>query len=181
MIEQNVPRIELNTQSQRIQTTKEGISLNKRFLIALISILLIGSIIINTYFATQWILNADEPLQKKVINLQNQLSTLEEQITLLQNNFNQLKNPNIITSLGVSDVREEPYRLYIAGRVGNYGFNTAYNVSLNVTLFRNNLIVKKTIIDIGSIDGGSSVYLIENIRYTGSNLSNWTITPQYNQ
>ena len=155
--------------------------MNKRFLIALISILLIGSIIINTHFTTQWILNAEEPLQIKVINLQNQLATLGEEITVLQNNFNQLKNPNIITSLGVSDVREEPYRLYIAGRVGNYGFNTAYNVSLHVTLFRNNLIVKKTIIDIGSIDGGSSVYLTENIRYTGSNLSNWTITPQYNQ
>ena len=71
--------------------------------------------------------------------------------------------------------------MYIAGRVGNYGFYTAYNVSLQVTLFRNNIVIKKTTIDLGSIDGGSSVYITENIRYTGSNLTNWTITSQYNQ
>jgi len=71
--------------------------------------------------------------------------------------------------------------LYIAGRVGNYGFNTAHNVSLYVTLFRNNYVIKETRIDLGSIDGGLSVYVTENIRYTGSNLSNWTIISQYDQ
>lgn len=155
--------------------------MNKRFPIFLILILLTGSGILNTYFATQWILTTDEPLKKRMINLQNQIQTIEEQIAFLQKNFNQLKNPNIITSLGVSDVREEPYRLYIAGRVGNYGFYPAHNISLLVTMFRNNQIVKKTRIDIGSIDGGSSVYVTENIRYIGSNLTNWTITPQYDQ
>ena len=154
--------------------------MNNRFLIALISILLIGSITINTYFAAHWILNAHEPIQTRIINLQKQLVTLEEQTAFLQNNFNLLKNPYIITSLGVSDVREEPYRLYIAGRVGNYGFYPAQNVSLHVTMFRNSQVIKKTRIYIGSIEGGSSVYVTENIRYTGSNLTNWTITPQIN-
>ncbi len=60
-------------------------------------------------------------LCKKATNIKNQLTNLEEKIIFLQNNFNQLKDPKIVTNLGVSDVRTEPYRLYIAGQVGNYG------------------------------------------------------------
>lgn len=116
-------------------------------------------------------------LENKVAELQNQIVGLEEQTEDLQKKINFLLNPKIVTNLGVSDVRREPYRLYIDGHAGNYGFETAYNCRLNVTLLRGREVVEETLIWLGTIEGGEYVKVNENIHYTGDKLTHWTITP----
>lgn len=118
-------------------------------------------------------------LENKVIELQKQISDLEEHIKDFQNKINFLLNPKIVTNLGVSDVRREPYRLYIDGHAGNYGFETAYNCNLNVTLLRGREVVEEILIWLGTIEGGEYVKVNENIHYTGDKLTHWTITPLF--
>ncbi len=88
-------------------------------------------------------------------------------------------NPKIVTKLGVSDVRVDPYRLYVDGFVSNAGYETAYHCSLNVKLFRNSVIVKETSIDLFSLENGEFVKVSEDIHYNGDQLTHWTITPLF--
>jgi hypothetical protein len=118
-------------------------------------------------------------IENKVLNLQNQIVGLEEQAEDIQKKINFLLNPKIVTNLGVTDVRREPYRLYIDGHAGNYGFETAYDCSLEVVLFRGSKVVEETSIWWGTVEGGEYVKVIENIHYFGDKLTHWTITPVF--
>jgi len=121
-------------------------------------------------------------LQDEVVNLQNQIVGLEEYVEDLedlQSKINFMINPKLVTKLGVSDVRTDPYRLYIDGFVSNAGYETAYNCSLKVTLFRNNVVVKETSIDLFSLENGEFVKVSEDIHYTGDKLTHWTVAPVF--
>ena len=98
--------------------------------------------------------------KQDVVNLQNQLVEMEEyveELEDLQSKINFMLNPRIVTMLGVSQVRDDPYRLYIDGFVNNSGFETAYNCSLIVTLYRHSVVVEKTSIDLFSLENGEFV------------------------
>ena len=121
-------------------------------------------------------------LQDEVAVLQNQIVGLEEYVEVLddlQSKINFMINPRIVTKLGVSDVRVDPYRLYIDGFVSNCGYETAYHCSLKVTLFRNNVFVKEASIDLFSLENGEFVKVSEDIHYNGDQLTHWTITPLF--
>jgi hypothetical protein len=118
-------------------------------------------------------------LENKLEEQHKQISSLEEQTEDLQKKINFLLNPKIVTNLGVSDVRREPYRLFIDGHAGNYGFETAFNCCLQVTLFRGSKVVEETSIWLGTIEGGEYVKVRENIHYIGDPLTHWTIDPVF--
>jgi len=114
-------------------------------------------------------------------NLQQQINSSQTIISSLQNeNVNlqkllELKNaPNLVTALGITDVRSGPpmifphpenNRLYIAGTVYNMGATTASNCRLHVTAYREGQTVIGLYITLGTgtIDAGSSVIVDENI------------------
>ena len=76
-------------------------------------------------------------------------------------------------------MRTDPYRLYIAGRVGNYGFKIAYNVILDAPLVRGGLVVENVQINVGTLESGESRYVSRDIHYSGQSLSDWIIIPGY--
>lgn len=148
--------------------------------------------------------NADNQmalLERQETNLKNQISNLQNQVCWLQNenanvqreNANlkrQLyypREPQLVTRLGVSDVLYNPRytgkslipRLYIQGEVWNAGDKTAYNARLLVTLYRDNVVVNATIIELGTIEPWSFASVSRNILYEGAQLTNWTIIPEY--
>ena len=140
--------------------------------VAIVTVILVLVILIPSYSLIN--------LQNKVVNLENQIVDLDEyieELEELQNKINFMLNPRVVTSLGVSDVRTEPYRLYIDGVVSNCGFETAYNCSLKVTLFRSRVVIKEVFIDLLSIENGEFVRVIEDIHYAGDPLTYWTIIP----
>lgn len=146
----------------------------KKIVLALLPIILILIILITTYS----LINK----QNEVVSLENQLVDLKESIEELEdlkNKINFMLNPRIVTNLGSSDVRTDPYRLYIDGYVINCGFETAYNCSLKVTLFRNRLVVKEAVIDLLSIENGDFIRVMKDIHYNGDPLTHWTIDPAF--
>jgi hypothetical protein len=140
-------------------------------------------------------------LKIQVINLTSQLSVVQQQINSSQiiisalqsqnanlQNLLELKNaPNLVTSLGIDDIgmygfpNQTNVRLYIAGSVYNNGTETAYNCRLHVIAFRGDQTIIDTNITlgIGTMSGGSSVNVNENIPYSGGPLSNVKIIPEW--
>ena len=89
----------------------------KRIAIAIVFIIMFLVILITTTTLIS--------LQDEVVNLQNQIVGLEEYVEDLEDlrsKINFMINPRIVTKLGVSDVRTDPYRLYIDGFVSNCGY-----------------------------------------------------------
>ena len=135
-------------------------------IIATLVILVVGFILIN--------------LENKIVELQDQIVGLEEYVEGmegLQSEIDFMLNPRIVTKLGVSDVRTDPYRLYVDGFVCNCGFETAYNCGLKITLFRNRQVVEEEVIYVGTLENGDFVKVSKDIHYDGSRLTNWNITP----
>jgi len=146
----------------------------KRIVVSLVFIILLLIILITTTTLIS--------KQAEVVNLQDQIVGLEEYFEALedlQSKINFMINPRIVTKLGVSEVRVDPYRLYIDGFVSNAGYERAYHCSLKVTLFRNNVIVKEASIDLFSLENGEFVKVSEDIHYNGDMLTRWTISPVF--
>jgi hypothetical protein len=137
-------------------------------------------------------------IQKQISDLQNQNSVLEEQLSDLQNALDVARDPNLSnwnnwlkTSLGVKDINSYPYpypavntpavvtRLFVQGYVWNTGNGTAYDCKLNVRLYQNGTLRYDVYLELGDISSGSSVYIEENIVYTGDSLSDWEIFPVF--
>jgi hypothetical protein len=109
------------------------------------------------------------------VDLQNQLSLLS-----------QGKVPaKLVTRLGASDMRYnysgQDLRLYISGEVCNVGTEPAVNSSLHVTLYQGTTVAVDTHIVLGDLPGGSLTDVGRNIYYTGEPLTDWSITPEFNQ
>jgi hypothetical protein len=146
--------------------------------------------------------NEKTNLETQIANFTNQLTVLQQQINNSQNIISSLQAenadlqetlgivnspPNIVTSLGVTDVRPTPMlpigtvntRLFIKGTVYNTGAKPAYNCSLHVTLYQSGSIIVNTYVRLYTINGHSSVSVETNIPYSGPPLSSWTLIPEY--
>lgn len=171
-----------------------------KFVFVACVVILIVSLGFNVYLYDS-LNNRTNELQSQVAELTSQNANLQEQIDSqqsiifdLQKENNDLQNqlniegpPNLVTSLGATDTNSsvppnDPNpnpRLYIEGTVYNIGSETAYNCWLNVTLYRGEDVVRSAYIDLGTIAGGDSVQVSENIAYSGDPLTDWDIIPEW--
>ena len=125
-------------------------------------------------------------LQQQLNSSQSVISTLQSQNMYLQNQLNSINNPNLVTSIGIKDIHLPPmlnpystnYRLFIEGTVYNTGRNAAFHCDLKVTAYRGTEIVISTHIELGTINGGSSVSVSSNLPYQGDALTHWEIIPE---
>ena len=134
----------------------------------IVSALLVVSVIINIYFYTQ---------QHGILSD----SGLQNQITTLQNEIDQLKAPKLITRLGANDIRllfSTPY-MEISGTVWNVGKNTAQDCRIHVILYQGATVAKATYITLGSIDGEQWKGVTEKIYYEGSAITEWEMDIEY--
>ena len=115
-------------------------------------------------------------------NLQNQISSLNAQVTSLQSQIADLQAPSLVRiNLGESDNRpflRTPY-LHIQSAITNVGTNTAYNCKLHVVLYQGATITKDTFVLLGTISGRAGISSTNDVQYSGSALTGWTITPQW--
>ncbi len=125
--------------------------------------------------------------QKQAVDLRDQMSDLQSEKADLQSQLNELSHvkeaPKLVTVLGARDMRfnyrGQEIRLYISGEVWNAGGTAAQNCRLHVTLYQGENMAKSTLIELGTINPESCVKVDSNIYYSGSALTNWTITPEY--
>ena len=123
--------------------------------------------------------NAD--LQKANVDLQGNNSALRNENAKIQDQIIQLEQPRLVTRLGVRDCNWDysSMRLYIQGEVWNAGAVTAEHCSLHVTLYRGSSVAEDKYVQLGLIASGSYIDISENVHYSGSALTNWTIIPEY--
>ena len=123
--------------------------------------------------------NENSNLSAKIVSLQSTISDLQ---------MNLLNRPNLVTRLGVTDVRNNSDgrtkfvpRLFVQGAVFNTGGVTARNAKLHITLFVGNQTVEDTYIELGIVEPLSAVSVEKNIPYdtNGARLTNWTIIPEF--
>ena len=148
----------------------------------IVTILFAVSLGLNYYLYTQqYGLTPDGGSQGQIVDLQNQIATLQNEKSTLQNEIDSLKASKLITSLGVTD--QKPWLstdyLQVTGTVWNVGTNTANNCKLHVILYQGQTIAKDTYINLGAINGETSVSINEKVYYEGSALTDWDITPEW--
>ncbi len=132
-------------------------------------------------------------LQRQILeNLNNQTAFLQSEnanltATVADLRLNLPIRPNLVTRLGVTDVRNNsdshsPFRprLFVQGEVINTGGVTARNAKLHVTLFIGSQIVKEAYIELGNIGSLVAVHVEQDIYYDtdGPRLTSWTIIPE---
>jgi hypothetical protein len=112
----------------------------------------------------------------------SEYDSLSSQNTNLQNQIASLEAPNLIRiNLGESDNRPwlgTPY-LHIQSAITNVGTNTAFNCKLHVVLYQGATIAKDTYVLLGTISGRAGISTTNDVQYSGSALTGWTITPQW--
>lgn len=70
-------------------------------------------------------------------------------------------------------------RLSISGEVWNVGMSAAHSSRINVTLYRQGIVVKSELIQLGTIEAGSfKDVATTNVYYTGDALTDWTLIPE---
>jgi uncharacterized coiled-coil protein SlyX len=136
-----------------------------------------------------------ETLEEQVSDLQDQVKTQQNEVDALQNQLVSLENqlakidPAVLgakvinVGLGARDENSasEPY-LYVSGYVCNVGSETAYNVTLHVTAYRDSVQVinyhYKVVDSLGRYD---AVYVEASFYYSGSALTvgSWVMTPEW--
>ena len=152
-----------------------------KIVLAVVSILLIVSLIANGYLIIQQYGITDGGSEGQIADLQNQISTLQNEKSALQNEIDSLKASKLVTSLGASD--EKPWLatdyLHVYGKVWNVGTNTANNCKLHVILYQGAVVAEDTYINLDTIVGESSVSVDSKVYYEGSALTDWNITPEW--
>ena len=179
---------------------------NKKVAIALgiiVMILFSGLIIVFAYFTSAVNLrdNTIATKDQEILSLQSDIGTLEDQVSDLQDQVetqqnqilnlqNQLSSINpastaariINVGLGARDENSavEPY-LSVSGYVCNVGAETAYNVRLHVTAYRDSVLVIDNYYDIGTIGKEDSRQIDAKFYYSGPPLTqnSWTMTPEW--
>jgi hypothetical protein len=139
-----------------------------------------------------FLLSQETDLQTQVENLINQTRFLQSENSNLTSSMDSLRlnllhKPNLVTRLGVTDVKEKPEatstfrpRLFVQGYVFNTGGAIARNAQLHVTLFIGEQAVKDVYLELGNLEPLSGVYVEENIHYgsSGARLTRWSIVPE---
>ena len=113
--------------------------------------------------------------------LKNQIIFLQNQISSLEDDVNSLKAAKLVTALAVTDQRPTygtPY-FEISGTVWNVGTLTATNCRLHVIVYQGSSIAKDTYIGLITINSESYKKVFEQIYYTGSQITNWEIIPEW--
>ncbi len=174
-----------------------------KFALAIASVILVVSLIVNSYsYWQQSTFRKYNSLQNQVASLQGQLANLSNQTNSFQSENSHLHDekanlqsqlsklsqgeprpPKLVTRLGASDMRYnysgQDIRLYITGEVWNVGTEAAQNCSLHVTFYQGDNVAEDSCIQLGTIEGGSFTDVARNIYYTGDALTNWTIIPEF--
>ena len=116
-----------------------------------------------------------DDLKEQILFLQNQISSLKDEV-------NNLKAAKLVTALAVTDQRPAfgtPY-FEISGTVWNVGTLTATNCRLHVVLYQEgSSIAKDTYISLITINSESYKNVFEQIYYTGSQITNWSLIPEW--
>lgn len=158
----------------------------KFILLSLVTILLL-SFVGNIYFYNEQRQSTirNIALKEQASELNTSATNLKDEIAELENQLNYLKEgPRLVTRLGTQDIRYDYegqiIRFYISGEVWNVGTTIAHNSRLHVTLYQGSTVANDTYIEIGSINPGTHADVASDVFYTGSKLTNWTITPECN-
>ena len=98
----------------------------------------------------------------------------------LQSQINTLLAPQLVKiNLEETDVRPPsgtPY-LHIRSLVVNIGTNTANNCTLHIILYQGSTTAKETDITLMPIVSGTGVSVDQQIYYSGSALTDWSVMP----
>lgn len=121
--------------------------------------------------------------QNTIASLNSQISSLNAQIASLQSQVSTLESPKLVKVNLVGDDNrpwfQTPY-LHVYGYVCNVGSHTAYNCKLHVVAYQSGGVVAiDTYINFGSVGGESWTSVDSNVYYSGSDLTSWSITPQW--
>ena len=155
----------------------------KFILLPIVTVLLV-SLVGNIYFYSEQRQSTlrNIALKEQASELDTSVSNLKDEIAELENQLNYLQEgPRLVTRLGTKDIRYDYegqiIRFYISGEVWNVGTTIAHNSKLHVTLYQGSTIANNTYIEIGEINPGTHADVASDVFYTGSKLTNWTITP----
>jgi hypothetical protein len=75
-------------------------------------------------------------------------------------------------------ILQTPY-LHVSGEVWNVGTNTATNCKLHIVLYQGAVVAEDTYINLGTIIGRDYTSVDSQIFYQGSELTNWTLSPEW--
>lgn len=121
-------------------------------------------------------------LQLDKTSLQNEISRKDSQILSLSSQITGLQSPNLIKiNLGEEDNRTwlaTPH-LRVQAVIVNLGTNIAYRCKLHVILYQGTLVAVDTDIPLGSIAGREWVTMDEQVSYSGSALTSWSVIPEW--
>ena len=116
-------------------------------------------------------------------DFQNQINTLNGQVSQLQTDKSSLQSlaaPQLIKiNLEETDVRSGTPYLRVRCVVVNVGSDTANNCKLHVILYQGSTIAKETDIILGSITGKNWTRVDQQVFYTGSALTDRSVTPTW--
>ena len=134
-----------------------------KIVLAVVSILLIVSLIVNGYLIIQ------------------QYGITDGGSEALQNEIDGLKASKLVTRLGATDNRPllGTKNLFVQGSIWNVGTNSAQNCRLHVVMYQGQTVAEDTYINLGTINGESYTEISENVYYEGSALTDWNITPEW--
>ena len=151
-------------------------------MLILASVILLGSLAVNTYLLAQlYSLTMDNSsVQKQVDDVRSQVADLQSEKASLQGQLqtqqSRANSPELVSRLGVKDVRASPYanhpwsgriRFYVSGEVWNVGKVPAYNCKLHVVLYQGATMANDTYVMLGTIKPGSFVNVSANVYYEG--------------
>ena len=167
--------------------------LKTKLALVLVSVILLGSLAVNIYLLAQlYSLNMDnssvqrqvDDFRSHVADLQSEKASLQDQLQTRQSGAN---SPEIVSRLGVKDIRASPYachpwsgriRFYVSGEVWNVGQVPAFNCKLHVVLYQVVTVANDTYVMLGIIKPGSFVDVSANVYYEGEALTSWNVTPE---
>jgi hypothetical protein len=167
--------------------------LETKLALILASMILLGSLAANAYLSAQLygLIMDNDSVQKQVDDFRNQVADLQgEKASLqgqLQTQQSRVKSPELVSRLGVKDVRASPYanhpwsgriRFYVSGEVWNVGKVPAYNCRLHIVLFQGATVANDTYVTLEAIKPGSFVDVSANVYYEGEALTSWNVTPE---
>jgi polyhydroxyalkanoate synthesis regulator phasin len=124
--------------------------------------------------------------ETQISSLNVQITDLRNQITDLRNQIDTLRAPKLIkVNLRADDVRhvyswDPDDNLHVYGQICNVGTNWAYNCKLHVVAYQSGVVAIDTHIILGTIAGESWTSVDSTVYYSGSALTDWTITPEWN-
>ncbi len=159
--------------------------MKSKFTLAAIVTVLLVSLVGNIYFYNEQdglaLHNAGLKVQASELSALS--SVLDSETAELKDQLNQVgqEGPKLVTRLGARDMRfnytSQETRLYISGEIWNVGTSTAYNCKLRVTMYQGVIVANDTYIELAIINAGAYIDVASNVYYTGTALTNWTLTP----